>query len=473
MSIQKLEPEQKALEINLEDKIYGSFAEIGAGQEVAQYFFKVGASSGTIAKTISAYDKVVSDDIYGEECSGRYICASRLNKMLDHEYALMIERLSKQKEGRLLFAFADTVETLNYFKTNHGNGWMGIRFQLIPEGDYNEILIHLELLDNDTHLQQQAVGILGVNLIYACYNYHYDYKDLICSLMDGLRDRLKIDMLKISGPQFDELDNRLIALEMVRNELTDVAMFDESGNPIHPSEFLYKKNLLVVRGSYRPPTLRTMDRIHSSSQQFLQEKDLSDRGTEIISEITLKDLTFEQEVDKDDYTDRVELLNAIGQKVMVTNCNEYKRLINYLMKYRISKLGIVIGAKGLLEIIQSKYDRNKEGRLLVSFGEIFTRNVRFYIYPSPSSGHEMLMNCRNIDIPPEMKYLYQYILENRHVLDIEDFDPVITGISSYEVRQMIQNNDDEWMKYVTREIKDLIIGKNLFGCNLLNQPNPK
>lgn len=468
MSIQKLEPEQKALEINLDDKIYGSFAEIGAGQEVAQYFFKVGASSGTIAKTISAYDKVVSDDIYGEECSGRYICASRLNKMLDHEYDLMLERLSKQKEGRLLFAFADTVETLNYFKTNHGNGWMGIRFQLIPEGDYNEILIHLELMDNDTNLQQQAVGILGVNLIYACYNYYNDYKDLMCSLMDGIRDRVKIDMLKISGPQFDQLDNRLIALEMVRNELTDVAMFDESGNPIHTSEFLYKKNLLVVRGSYRPPTLRTIDRLQTSSQQFLKEKDLSDRGTEIISEITLKDLSFEQEVDNDDYLDRVELLNTIGQKVMVTNCNEYKKLINYLMKYRISKLGIVIGAKGLLEIIHSKFTRNKEGRLLVSFGEIFTRNVRVYIYPSPSLDTNSLLNCRNIDIPEGMKYLYQHILDNRHVVDIEDFDISVTSISSFEVRQMIQNKNNEWIRYVTPEIKEIIQTKQFFGYNCTN-----
>ncbi len=169
-----LETEQKALEINLDEKVYGSFAEIGAGQEVARHFFQVGAAAGTIAKTISAYDKVMSDKIYGIESTGRYVCESRVYKMLDHEYELMESRLENDRPNSCFFAFADSVAAINYQRTIRGSGWLGIRFQLSPGGVPNDLVIHVKMLDNDNQLQQQAIGILGVNLIYACYRYHTD-----------------------------------------------------------------------------------------------------------------------------------------------------------------------------------------------------------------------------------------------------------------------------------------------------------
>lgn len=228
---QFLETEQKALEINLDPRIYGSFAEIGAGQEVARYFFKVGAAAGTIAKTISAYDKVVSDDIYGREPSGRYVCESRLYKMLDHEYELLLDRLSGQRPDLCLFAFADTITTINYHRTIKGQGWMGMRFQLSPHAEPNEIVLHIELQDGNANLQQQAVGILGVNLLYACYRYHADYKELLASLLDKLEDRIRIDVVRMKGPDFEHIDNRLLLLSLIEQNLTDVAVFDKKGQP--------------------------------------------------------------------------------------------------------------------------------------------------------------------------------------------------------------------------------------------------
>ena len=464
MPVQILEPQQKALEINLDSKTYGSFAEIGAGQEVAQYFFKAGASSGTIAKTISAYDKLVSDDIYGVEKTGRYVCESRLYKMLDHEYNLMLERLRKERPDLRLFAFADTVETLNYHKTNKGQGWMGLRFQLHAAGEPNDIVLHIELLDNDTSLQQQAVGMLGVNLIYASFQYYGDYKKLLSSLLEGIQDRVTIDMLRITGPQFVNVDNRLVTLELVKQGMTDMAIFDENGWPIHVSEFLYKRNALAVRGSFRPATLRTLDRLKSATAQFKEESDLSPRGTEILPEITLKDLRIDTgKVEEKDFLDRVTLLNHLGHKVMITNFVRYKLLIDYLSSYRLSKLGIVVGARGLLDLINSKYYSNKDGRLITSYGEIFTRNVRVYVYPSPGEGGSELMTSKNLPIPQGIRYLYKHIVENRHVVDIEDFDPSVLSIHAMKVLRMLQENKTGWDKYVSSKVAKLIRDQYLFG----------
>jgi len=464
MPIQILETRQKALEINLDSKTYGSFAEIGAGQEVAQYFFKAGASSGTIAKTISAYDKLVSDDIYGAEKSGRYVCESRLYKMLDHEYDLILDRLSDQRPECRLFAFADTVETINYHKTNKGQGWLGLRFQLHPQGEPNEIVMHIELLDNDIALQQQAVGILGVNLIYAAYYYHDDYTKLMASLLEGIRNRVKIDMLRIKGPEFPDVDNRLVTLELVKQRMTDVAMFNSEGNPIHPSEFMYKHNVLVVRGSFRPATLRTLDRFESASKQFETEVDLSSKGTSVLAEITLKDLCLDTgKVDEGDFLDRASLLNHLGKCIMITNCNEYKRLINYLADYRVAKLGIVISAKGLLDIVNSKYYRNKDGRLIASYGEIFTRNVRVYVYPAYNEGGTELMTCRNLPIPDGIRYLYKHIVENRQVVDIEGYNENLLKIHAMDTFRMLQKDEKGWEESVSKKVAKYIREKYLFG----------
>ena len=280
---QILKTEQKSLEINLNSSIYGTFAEIGAGQEVARNFFQVGAAAGTIAKTMSAYDKNYSDAIYGIEESGRYVCESRLYKMLDHEYGLMEERLSESHKDATFFAFADTVAAINYSRTIKGNGWLGIRFQTTPGGKPNDLVIHTRMMDNNNPQQQEAVGILGVNLIYACFHYANDPESFIRSLDDGIKGRVMVDLVILSGPSFKHIDNRVLGLYLVKHGLTEVTIFDENSQSVHASEFLYKKSLMVVRGNFKPPTLVTADVFMSGFNQFIAEESVDPEKAYIIT----------------------------------------------------------------------------------------------------------------------------------------------------------------------------------------------
>lgn len=460
---QLLDTDQKALEINLDEVIYGTFAEIGAGQEVARYFFKVGAAAGTIAKTMSAYDKIYSDKIYGPEPSGRYVCESRLYKMLDHEYELVQTRLENERPDTNFFVFADTISAINYQRTIKGDGWLGIRFQLHPDGEPNDLVLHVRMLDNDNQLQQQAIGILGVNLIYACFRYNEQPEVMLQSLMDSLHGRVKIDMIRLNGPDFEHVDNRLLSLWLVKHGLSEVAMFGEDGRNVHASEFLYRKNVLVVRGSFRPATLVNQDMIKSSLQQFRNEQDVDSRKVHLLTEITLDNLRANGEVDEQDFLDRAELLNAIGQTVVISDCEEYQKLAAYLSDYKIQQFGIVLGVRILLELLNDKYYQNMDGRLLAVFGELFSKNLRIYVYPAMQEGSAELMTARNMPVPEGLKFLYQHLLDNRHIVDIEKYKPEILHIFSPRVLQMIQSGEAEWESMVPSKVVNLIKEKCLFG----------
>lgn len=460
---QLLETEQKALEINLDDGIYGTFAEIGAGQEVARYFFQVGAAAGTIAKTMSAYDKVYSDKIYGPEPSGRYVCESRLYKMLDHEYDLMGSRLQHERPESNFFVFADTIAAINFQKTIKGDGWLGIRFQLQSDHEPNDLVLHVRMLDNDNKLQQQAIGILGVNLVYACYRYHEDPETLLESLMDSLHGRVAIDMIRLTGPDFEHIDNRLLSLWLVKHGLTDVAMFGPDGQNVHASEFLYKKHVLVVRGSFRPPTLVNMDMIKTSYQQFRNEVDVDSKRTFLLTEITMDNLCSSGELDEKDFLDRAELLNAMGQTVVISNCEQHEKLIAYLSDYKVQQLGIVLGVQILLEVISGNYYQNMDGQLLAAFGKLFTKNFRIYVYPAMQEGSAELMNAHNVPIPEGVKFLYRHLLDNRQIVDIEGYNPDILHIFSKQVLQMLQATESDWETMVPSKVANLIKEKCLFG----------
>ncbi len=460
---QALETEQKALEINLDDSLYGTLAEIGAGQEVARYFFKVGAAAGTIAKTMSAYDKVVSDDIYGVEPSGRYVCESRLYKMLDHEWELMDKRLRSLRPDTNFFVFADTVATLNYQRTIKGDGWLGIRFQLKPGGLPNDLVLHVKLLDNDTQLQQQAVGILGVNLVYACFRYHDDPETLLISLIDGLHGRVAIDMVRLTGADFEHLDNRLLSLWLVKHGLTEVAMFGPDKQNVHASEFLYKKHLLVVRASFRPPTNLEVDMIKKGFDQFRQEPEVDVVKTFVLSEITLGNLTADGALDEKDFLDRTELLCALGQTVIVSSCEEYQQLIAYLADYKFQNLGIVLRAHRLLEFLSEKYYANMDGSLLAAFGEVFSRKVRVYVYPSHQEGSEELMVAENLPVPEGFKFLYRHLLGNRQIVDIQNFNLDVMHIFASDVLAAIRQGDTGWEPETPKKVADLVKEKFLFG----------
>ncbi len=463
MARQALETDQKALEINLDNKIYGTFSEIGAGQEVARYFFQVGAAAGTIAKTMSAYDKVYSDKIYGVEASGRYVCESRLYKMLDHEYDLMESRLQDERPDTNFFVFADTVAALNYTRTIKGNGWLGLRFQLTPTSEPNDIVLHVKMLDNDTRLQQFAIGILGVNLIYACYHYNNDPEVLLQSLLDNLRGRVIIDMIRLTGPDFEDVDNRWLSLLLVKHKLTDVAMFDHNGSNIHPSEFLYKKNVVVVRGSFRPPTLVNMDMIKTSFEQFKNEPGIDSRKCHLLTEITLDNLKSDGHLDEKDFLDRADALCALGQTVLISNCEKHSKLISYLADFKVQNLGLVLGIRPLLSMISQKYYENQDGRLLLAFGELFTRNVKIYVFPTFQEGSEELMTCQNLPIPEGIKFLFKHLLDSKQIVDIKGYNREYFHIFSTEILNMIRNNREGWDKMVPEEVAKVIREKFLFG----------
>jgi hypothetical protein len=459
---QSRETEQKALEINLDDSVYGSFAEIGAGQEVARYFFQVGAAAGTVAKTMSAYDKTVSDEIYGVEPNGRYVCESRLYKMLDHEFVLMEERLRNERPDTHFFVFADTVAAINFSKTIKGEGWLGVRFQLKPGGKPNDIVVHVKMLDGENRLQQQAIGVLGVNMIFGVYRYHHNVEILLQSLMDSLRGRVLIDMVRLTGPDFQEIDNRLLSLWLIKHQMSDVAMFGPDKRNLHAGEFLYRKNVLVVRGSFRPVTLVNEDMIRAGWEQFRHEPDVDAKKSYLLTEITLDNLKLEGDLDEKDFLDRAELLCALGQTVMITNCEQHQKLINYLSDFKINKLGLVVGVKQLLDTINEKYYNNLDGRLLTAFGELFTRNVKVYVYPLFMEGSNDLMDAENMPVPDGVKFLYRHLLEQKHIENIRDFHAENLHIYSKQVLKMIKHDETGWEAMVPEKVAKLIREKCLF-----------
>jgi hypothetical protein len=462
MAIRMLEPEQKALEINLDDKIYGAFAEIGAGQEVAAHFFHAGAAAGTIAKTMSAYDKVVSDNIYGPEEKGRYVCLSRLDKMLDHEYELMDQRLRKSRPEQCFFAFADTVSAINYQRTYRGHGWLGLRFQLHPDTPPNDLILHVHLQDPNNRLQQQAIGILGVNMIYGCYRHFYDPEQLLVSLMDNLHFRIEIDLVRLTGPDFKQLDNRLLCLWGVKHGLSNVAMFGPDKLSLHASEFLYRRPVLIARGSYRPVTLVHQDMIRSGMEQF--KSDLADQGDKafFLAEITTENLASEGSIDERDFLDRADVLCALGQTVIVSSCVQLKTLISYFSDYKVPTIGLIMGVKKLQRMIEETHSQSSD-HLLEAFGEIFLQNVRFYIYPAQLNDQGQLLSLQNLELAQEIKFLIAYLKENKHIVDLTAFEEQYLNIHHKDCLLLIKEGNPKWEQEVPEKVVEIIKEKRLFG----------
>jgi len=463
MDYQMIKTEQKALDINLNDPIYGTFAEIGAGQEVARNFFQAGAAAGTIAKTMSAYDKTYSDAIYGDEPSGRYVSESRLYKMLDHEWNLMEERLSTARPDATFFVFADTVQAINYTRTIKGNGWMGLRFRLKPEGPINDMVLHVKMLDTNNRLQQEAIGVLGVNMIYSCF-YHNDSPEMMVrTLVDNIKDRVSIDLLRINGDDFNYFDKRLLSLYLVKHKLTAVAMFDINRNSIHASEFLYKESLMVIRGNFRPPTIVTLDVIESSYAQFKEESRLPDEKLNLMLEMTMDYLKGEdKDVNEKDFLQRGDMLCALGYKILLSDCANHEMLINYLSDYKISNLGLVIGARELQNIITEKFTQNQDGRLLVAFGELFSQNIRIYVYPALDDISGEILTAENLPVPEGIKFLYQYLLDSHQIVPVRKFNKNILHIYPQMVLKDIKENNEGWESKIPDALVALIKERKLF-----------
>ncbi|UXE67684.1 MAG: TonB-dependent receptor [Chryseotalea sp. WA131a] len=458
----KLTTQEKALRINLSKAIYGSFAEIGAGQEVAANFFKVGGASGTIAKTMSAYDMKFSDAIYG--VGDRYVCEDRLMRMLTHEYQLLPERLPHRIETTRFFSFADTVEVLNYERTNQGHGWIGLRFQMHPQSDFNDCVIHVKMHDNDPLQQQSSLGILGVNLIYACMFLH-DPEQIVLSLLDGLTTRrIEVDMFRLTGPDFGYVDNRLMALKLVKNGLTKAAMFGPDGQVMQPSEYLYKKNVLVLRGRFRPVTHVNVDMLLTSLRHFKKEEDVERSKLITLTELTLNDLSPDGNIDEKDFLYRADIICSLGQNVLVSNYFEYYRLVDYLSKItKGKKTGIVMGIYALQKVFDEKTYENIRGGILECFASLFGTNVKLYIYPAlRKDGSLFTLKDFEKELPANLKSLFRYVMENNKLEDIHDANVANLNIISDNVLAMIKRGEDGWEKYVPHKVEEAIKEQGLF-----------
>ncbi|GGK52861.1 MULTISPECIES: TonB-dependent receptor [Flavobacteriaceae] len=455
----------KALKVNLNKRTYGTFAEIGAGQETVRHFFRAGGASGTIAKAMSAYDKDFSDAIYGVEEDGRYVTENRLKKMLAYEIEVIEERLNRKTHpDNIFFTYANTVTTIDFVKKFKGHGWVGIKFQLDPLEDYSEIILHVRFKETDAKLQQETLGILGVNLIYGAFYLNDKPKELLKSLYDNLHKvQLEIDMINFSGPRFSYVDNRLMSLLLVRNGMTNAVMFGPDGNNLLPAQQLYRANILALRGSFRPVTKVNMNMYKLAQQMFINESKVKEENAKIIFEITLTNLSSEGEIDERDFLDRAELLCSLGQNVMITDFQEYYKLVEYFSEFTKERIALAMGVYSFVQIFNEKYYRNLSGGILEAFGKLFFKDLKVYLYPLKDQRTGEIKTSENLKVHPRMKELYKFFKYNGKVVDIKDFDPEILEVFSKKVLDMISNGVHGWEEMLPKGIAETIKSERLFG----------
>ena len=456
--------ESKALRINLNEHIYGTFAEIGAGQEVARHFFRCGGASGTIAKTISAYDKDFSDAIYGEDKNHQYVSEARLKKMLNYELQLIEDRMPREEfPNKMFFSFANTVATIDFAKKYKGHGWMGIKFQADPNQDFSEILVHVRFHQIDALSQQESVGILGLNLIYGAFYCHNKPRKLLKYLYDHLdKDAIEVDTVNFSGPLFKEVDNRLISLDLVKNGMTEAVMFGPDGNNVLPARVLYKKNILALRGSFRPVTKVNIDMFQKSYDILTKTEGVEEKNTIVIFEITLSNLMSTGEIDEQDFMDRAKLLCSLGHTVMISNFQEYYRLVEYFSNYTKGKMALTMGVNNFVEIFNEKYYRNLSGGILEAFGRLFFKNLKIYLYPMKDPETGEIITSNNLKVHPRVKELYKFFKYNGKVIDIFEFDEKSLDIFSRIVLDMIGKKEKGWEEMLPEGISQVIKEKELF-----------
>jgi hypothetical protein len=454
--------DEKALQINLDPTKYGTFAEIGAGQEVARRFFRVGGASGTIAKTMSAYDMTFSDTIYGP--GHRYVSRVRLQKMLDHEYDLLIERLDRKFGAeKTFFVFADTVAARSFKERNESHGWLGVRFQSQPRGQPSQVIIHVRLLDEANVEQQEALGVIGVNLLHGAF-YHRQPEKLISSLQENLpAGRIEVDMIKFSGPLFQNVDNRLMSLQLVSQGLTNAVMFRADGETVQPAEVFYKRAILVERGSFRPVTYATNDMLDGARRVFLTQCHCSEDEVVVLMEMTLENLLAGGKVDHADFLARVDILRALGRTVLISKFGEYYRLAGYLFRYTTRAIGLVMGLPNLIEIFNEKYYTKLEGGILEALGRMFKGGLKLYVYPMIDETSGKIINATQIKVAPNLRSLFQYLIDNQYVQEITEYHPEYLRIHPSDVLAKLQSGDSNWERMVPPEVVHMIKKREFFG----------
>jgi len=454
---------QKALAINLNNCQYGSIVEIGAGQEVARNFFQAGGAAGTIAKTLSAYDMQVSDHIYGAEETKRYVSRNRLMKMLDREYTAITDLLTESRpKNTTFFSYAATVTAKSYLQKNECHGWLGIRVQLYPGAEPSDIIVHVRMLDNDGGSQQEALGVVGVNLIHSAFHYCTQPKKIIESLVDDLEPcRIEVDTIHFSGPYFEEVENRLMNLHLIHSNLTHAILFSPEGEVQIPSELFYKKNILVTRGSYTPLTNVHIDMAKCGEEHFSQVENIDLTKTISLAEITMASLTVGDKIDDKDFLARVDMLNTQGYTVMISDYLRYFRLRQYFRRYTQQQIGMILGISNLDLIFTEDYYTGLEGGILEAFAKLFPDNTRLYIYPIKSPEQDGLVTVDNFHPPKNLQHLYHHLIDNGYLVGLENVDDKALEINPSAILDDIKKGHGNWEKQVPESIAKIIIEKKL------------
>jgi hypothetical protein len=458
-----MDTHHKALQINLDAAHYGTFAEIGAGQEVARWFFRVGAASGTIATTMSAYDATVSDAIYGP--TERYVSRQRLVKMLTLEYDLLRDRLDGKRGAETrFFAFADTVTARSFTRREETHGWMGIRFQTAPRTPPSQIIIHVRMLDRENVSQQEALGIIGVNLIHAALYLHSDPAKVVAAFMDNLTtERIEVDTIKFDGPAFAGVDNRVMSLQLVQQGLTEATMFTADGEVVQAAEVLHKKPILVVRGSFRPITNATLDVIECAREQFARQHQNQTSSAVVLTEMTLRHLAEQDAIDPRDFLDRADTLGALGLTVLVSNYARYFRLAAYLVRHTKQLVAIAMGLRRLREMFDEAYYSDLDGGILEAFGRMFKNDLTLYIYPATEGDPARLVTARALQVAPHLRHLYAHLLQNGHIVDVVGHRQEYQHIGARDVLARIRSGDPAWESMVPTPVVRMVRARRLFG----------
>ena len=452
----------KALKLNLDDQIYGTVVEIGAGQEVARQFFSAGAAAGTIAKTMSAYDMKVSDHVYGK--AGRYVSRERAEQMLKHEYDLLIDRLEGHREvDSRFFSYAATVTARSYSQKNECHGWVGVRRQSEVGGEPSEIILHVRMLDDTNREQSEALGILGINLVYGAYHYADDPHRIIDSLQDGMGSyrRIEIDLIHFSGPDFSDVENRLMNLYLIRSWACRAVMFDPNGDSIVPASALRKKDTVVLRGSFKPPTKVHMDMQETAVKHFLQEEGVEPEKVLVVAEITMNELIDEDQQSNQDFLARVDLLNELGFSVLISDYLRFFRLRSWMRRYTKNRIGIVLSVRDFNSLFDSEYYDGLEGGILEAMGKLFSDQTYVYVYPSIIDGK--LVSLDNVDVEDEQRYLLKHLIHNKAMVSTEIQDVKNLDISPSQVLKKITEGDHSWQDLVPEKTAKSIIDRKLFG----------
>jgi hypothetical protein len=453
---------QKALRINLDPRWYGTIAEIGAGQEVARWFFRAGGAAGTVAKSMSAYDMAVSDAVYGK--SDRYVSQGRLQAMLDREFQLDVERLDEQRgDDTSFFAFADTVVARSYRGGNECHGWMGVKFQSHPRDEPSQIVLHVRMLDPEAPQQQEALGIVGVNLLHAAFFQFHEPERLVESLLDRLTTgRIEIDLLELSGIEFRSVDNRLMALKLVQLGLSGAAMFAPDRRVLQPSEVLRKKAILVERGSFRPPTVVNIDMLEAARAKFEADPAVAERPVLALTELTMANLRAGGDVvDRKDFLARADLLSACGLTVLISDFVAYHRLAAYLGWRTDGRIGMVMGVPSLIDLFDETHHAQLPGGILESFGRLFKNDLRLFVYPMLRDGH--IVTVDSVEVAEDLQPLFEYLHRRGSFVALDNYKPDYLPILSRDVLRRIPTDDSGWQAMVPPEVAELITRRGFFG----------